>query len=107
MIVKDPRPSIVYVCVLAVSVIPEISVMLQKTLQAVLVVHVGVFVAPVQFTPPMRGISCVITILHAVIEFASKIAVSCGSGTRHGVAPPEVVNQFEADQLTLTAVFIY
>lgn len=74
--VYDPLPSIVYVCVLAVSVIPDISVILPKTLQAVDVVHVGVFVAPVQLTLPIRGISCVITILPAVIEFASKIAVS-------------------------------
>lgn len=57
VMVYDPLPSIVYVCVLAVSVIPDISVMLPKTLQAVDVVHVGVFVAPVQFTPPIRGIS--------------------------------------------------
>lgn len=45
--------------------------------------------------------------LHAVIEFASKIAVSCGSGTRHGVAHPEVVNHIAHDQFADAHVFAY
>ena len=60
---------------------------------------VGVLVTPVKSAPGIRGMSCVIVILPAVMELASKIALSCGKGTRAGVAPPEVVNQFEADQL--------
>lgn len=82
-------------------VIPEISVILPNTLAAVDVVHVGVFVAPVQFTLPIRGISCVITTDHAVIEFASNIAVSCGSGTYQAHHAPFVArNQLPAvDQL--------
>ncbi len=51
------RHSKVYVDALDVKVIPEISVILPKTLQAVLVVHVGVFVAPVQLQEPIRGMS--------------------------------------------------
>lgn len=57
VIVNEPRPSIVYNCVLPVRVIPEISVILPNTLHAVDGVHVGVFVAHVQFTPPIRGMS--------------------------------------------------
>lgn len=54
---EDHLPSYVYNSALPVSVIPEISVILPNMLHAVDVVHVGVFVAPVQFTPPIRGIS--------------------------------------------------
>jgi len=47
----------VYACVLAVRVIPLTSVIEPNTLAAVLVVHVGVFVTPVQLVVGIRGMS--------------------------------------------------
>lgn len=77
-----------------------------NTLHAVEVVHVGELDTPVQFTAPIRGISCVMTTLPAVIEFASNIAVSCGRGTRHA-HPNQLLARYHfavLDQLALTAV---
>lgn len=77
-----------------------------KILAAVLVVHVGVFVTPVQLVVGIRGISCVITTLPAVIELASNIAVSCGRGTRPAQPPPFVARyQFAVvDQFALAPI---
>ena len=56
--VKLPRPSKVYACVEAVKVIPETMVSEPKIEAAVLVVHVGVLVTPVQLMFfPALGIS--------------------------------------------------
>lgn len=103
-----PRPSSTYDALLFVSVIPDTSVMLPNTDAAVDVVNVGVFVTPVKSTLPIRPMSCVIVKDPAVIEFASKIAVSCGNGTRPGVAHPEAVNQRALfDQFLLVPVTAY
>lgn len=87
-------------------VIPLTRVTDPNTLADVLVVHVGLLVTPVQFTPQIRGISCVIVTLPAVMEFASNMAVSCGRGTRHA-HPPQFVarNQLAVvDQLALAPI---
>jgi len=70
-------PSNVYVCVSDVSVARLVKLILQKTLQAVDVVHV-LFEEVEKSTDQILGISCVIVATHAVVN----VAVSCGSGTR-------------------------
>jgi hypothetical protein len=94
VIVPDPNE---------LSAIPDTRIMLPKKDESP-VVRVGEFSTPVQSIPLMRGISVVMLTDVAVIEFASKIAVSWGRGTRAGVDPPDVVYQFDADQFTPPAV---
>jgi hypothetical protein len=70
-----PLSSNVYVCVLAVSVVRLVRLIEPNTLQAVEVVQV-LLELPVKSTLPIRGISCVIVTVPAVVN----VAVSCGSG---------------------------
>jgi hypothetical protein len=65
-----------------------VKLILQKTLHAVVVAHV-LLLDPVKSTDPIRGISCVIVAVPAVV----KVAVSCGSGNRTDhVAVDQVVH---------------
>lgn len=61
---------------LAVSVVRLVRLILPNTLQAVEVVHVLEPETVEKSTDPIRGISCVIVTVPAVVN----VAVSCGSG---------------------------
>ncbi len=89
--VSAPRFSAVYATD-PVKVIAEAKVISPNIEQIVAFAHAGVLVTPVQLTAPMRGKSWVMVTLAALMEFASNIFVSCGSGILPEPAePPEAV----------------
>ena len=79
-------------------VIPATIVTSPKTDATVVFAQAGVFVTPVQFTAPIRVLSCVIVLDPASIELASNTDVSCGKGARPVPAVPP-----EADAHLVTA----
>lgn len=91
VIVWEPRPSRTIDAPELATVIPDMSVMDPKNELLTLQLMVGEFVAPVQSTPHVLG-TLILTVLPVFAkEFESNRAVSCGSGTRDAVAPPDVV----------------
>lgn len=93
------RPSYVHALV-PEFVMPATNVTEPKKEATVDLVNAGVFVTPVQFMAGTLTMFCVIVRLPAVMELASKIAVSCKSGMAGeiGVAPPLVVIHGAVDQ---------